>query len=278
VLTQPVLLQSFQDEFDLPAEDYATPAAPNSVLLEGAKDEEMLGPNEQATYRKGVGKLLHLARWSRPDIFNAVRECSRYGGRATKRHMDQMLRIMKHCVNTLTLGWMMSPDRKWSGEPTHNFVITGLSDSDYAKDPKTRRSVSGRVVKLEGSVINCKSKMMPTVALSVTEAELFAATACVQDMLYAKRIIESLGLKVKLPMILEVDNKGAKDLVNNWSVGGRTRHVEVKQYFLRDLKEEGLIVVKWVPTSEMTADIFTKNLGGLLYEKHSRDIVGSSEE
>jgi hypothetical protein len=41
-------------------------------------------------------------------------------------------------------------------------------------------------------------------------------------------------------MILEIDNKGAVDLTNNWSVGGRTRHVEV-QYYLRELKEEGII-------------------------------------
>jgi hypothetical protein len=65
---------------------------------------------------------------------------------------------------------------------------------------------------------------------------VFAATNNAQDMLYTKRIIESLGLQVQLPMILEVDNKGAVDLVNNYSVGGRTRHVETRQYFLRQLK------------------------------------------
>jgi hypothetical protein len=69
---------------------------------------------------------------------------------------------------------------------------------------------------------------------------------CVQDMLFIMRIIESMGLRVKKPMILEIDNKGAKDLVNNRSVGGRLRNVEVKQFFLRELKEQGLTVVKWL--------------------------------
>jgi hypothetical protein len=51
-----------------------------------------------------------------------------------------------------------------------------------------------------------KSKMMPIVALlSVTEAELFAATCCAQDMLFEMRILEAMGLKVKKPMILNVD-------------------------------------------------------------------------
>jgi hypothetical protein len=60
--------------------------------------------------------------------------------------------------------------------------------------------------------------MMPMVALLVTEAELFAAVMTVQDMLFIMRIVESMGLLVELPMLLEIDNKGAKDLVNNWSV------------------------------------------------------------
>eukprot|EP00957_Ditylum_brightwellii_P101001 7698231-Ditylum_brightwellii.AAC.1 len=49
-----------------------------------------------------------------------------------------------------------------------------------------------------------------------------------------------MGIKVKLPMILYLDNKGAKDSSNNWSIGGRTRHIEAKQYFLRELKEANL--------------------------------------
>jgi hypothetical protein len=45
-------------------------------------------------------------------------------------------------------------------------------------------------------------------------------------MMYVKRILESIRLKVELPMILEMDNKGAVDLVNNFSCGGRTRNIE----------------------------------------------------
>ena len=62
--------------------------------------------------------------------------------------------------------------------------------------------------------------MQKTVALSVTEAELMAWVTCVQDMLYAKKGMNELQLKVKLPMLLEMDNKGAVDLANNWTVGG----------------------------------------------------------
>ncbi len=59
-----------------------------------------------------------------------------------------------------------------------------------------------------------------------------------------KNILESLGLKVKLPMILEMDNQGAVYLANNWSSGGRTRHIDVQSVFLRELKEASVLVIK----------------------------------
>jgi hypothetical protein len=53
-----------------------------------------------------------------------------------------------------------------------------------------------------------------------------------------QRILESMGLKMKLPRTLEMDNKGAPvDPANNWSIGVHTRHVDVRQCFRRELKE-----------------------------------------
>ena len=65
------------------------------------------------------------------------------------------------------------------------------------------------------------------VMLSVTEAEIAAGVMVSQDMLYIYCTFESLKLKVELPMVLEMDNSGAVDIANSWSVGGRTRHVDV---------------------------------------------------
>jgi hypothetical protein len=119
--------------------------------------------------------------------------------------------------------------------------------------------------------------MQRIVALSVTEAELFAATKNAQDMLYTKCIIESLGLYVQLPMVLEVDNKGAVDLVNNYSVVGRTRHVETRQYFMRQLKEENMIKVIWTPGKLNSSDLYTKNLAQVDFEKHTKAYVGDDK-
>ena len=187
-----------------------------------------------------------------------------------------MIRVMKYCVATKERGFLIKPERKWDGASAIKLRISGKSDSEYMKDP-SRHSVNGWVCYLEGSAINCASKMMPVIALSVTEAELYAAVQCVQDMMFAWRVISSIGLEVELPMLLEVDNKGAVDLCHNWSIGGRTRHVEVKMYFIRELQEKGILKVKWRSGKDMTADIFTKNLNGPVFEAYAKDFVGDDQ-
>jgi hypothetical protein len=100
--------------------------------------------------------------------------------------------------------------------------------------------------------------MQRCVTLSVTEAELVSATTCAKDMLFVMQLLESNGLKVKKPIIHKVDNKGAKDHLENCSVAGRTQIVDVCEYFLRNLKEDGVICVHLIPTNESSSDLFTK--------------------
>ena len=276
-LTQPVLLQSFEDEFDLPEGAFPrTPAIAGDVLLRG-EVKDHIAYVQQKKYRSGVGKLLHMMRWSRPDALNSTRELSRFMQGAVEAHLKAMLRAMKYCVGTPNRGMYLKPNRTWDGGADFEFEINGRSDSDYAKDVERRRSVSGYSVFLEGAPVVMASRMQGHVTLSVTEAELAAATQCAQDMLFVMRVMESVGLKIKKPMILEVDNKGAKDLTHNWSVGGRTRHVNVREWFLRDLKEEGVITVTWIAGDENSADMFTKNLQGPLFEKHVKVYCGDDE-
>jgi hypothetical protein len=71
-------------------------------------------------------------------------------------------------------------------------------------------------------------------------------TECAQDMLFEMKVLESIGLKVKLPMILQIDNKGFVDFTQTWSTGGRMRDIDCRYYFLRELREEGIIQVEWI--------------------------------
>ena len=273
--TQPVLIQSFSDEFKVTGKNIMTPAEAGQVLVKNENAENVVCKESHTYYRSGVGKLLHLSRWSRPDIQNSVREVARQGSGPVKAHLKAMHRIMDYCVATSKRGWLLKPKRKWDGiDKEFKFVIRGQADSDYAKCPVTRRSVTGCATYLEGAPITVRCVMQKVVALSVTEAETMSAVTCAQDMLYARKLLISLGLKVELPMVLDIDNSGAVDLSNNWSAGGRTRHMDVRMFFLRDLKEQGLVVTNWIDGENNPVDVFTKNLGRRPYEKCIKTFVG----
>jgi hypothetical protein len=157
------------------------------------------------------------------------------------------------------------------------FVISGMSDSNFNQCPDTRKSVSGNTTIVNGVPVVTKSVMQDTMKLSVTEAELESATTNVQDMLFLKQILESILLKVKLPMVLYTDSRSVIDLINNWSVGGRLRHVATKTMFLRELKELGWLVLEHTPGSLMRTDLMTKNLLKPVYEQHSSFYVTDEE-
>ena len=110
-LTQPVLIQSFRDEFELPEIEYKTLSAPNESLVEGPVLEEEM----HKQYRKGVGKLIHMSKYSRSDLLNAVRELTRFGSKPSLAHYKAMLRVMKFCCQTRTEGLMINPNTRWDG-------------------------------------------------------------------------------------------------------------------------------------------------------------------
>ncbi len=78
-------------------------------------------------------------------------------------------------------------------------------------------------------------------------------------------------------MILEMDDSGAVDIANSWSVGGRMHHIDVQNYFLRELKDQGLLVIKHIAGEQNDANIITKNMTSAIFDRHVPLYVGSNE-
>ena len=277
-LTQPVLLQSFEDEFKLPQASPKTPAAPQTMLQDFEIKETDATANMK-TYRKGVGKLLYLMRWSRPDILNATREVSKFMRAATDLHVKALYRILDYCVATSKRGLVLKPTGRWDGiDKDYEFSVSGVSDTEFCKDQKTRRSVGGHVVYLNLALVAIACRMQRIVALSVTEAELIQIVECAQDMLFVWRLLTDMGLKVNLPMILESDNQGAINIVNNWSSTGCTRYIDCRLKFLREMKEANVIRVVWRAGENNESDVLTKNLPENEFLRHVSNWVDDGED
>ncbi len=133
--------------------------------------------------------------------------------------------LIRYMTSTRERGLVLVPEEIWS--PKHKFKVHGKSDSDYTMNLDDRRSVSRGRVFVDNVPILFRSATQKFVMLSVMEAKIAAGVMVAHNMLYIYHSLKSLKLKVELPMVLEMDNSGAVDIANSWSVGGRTRHMDV---------------------------------------------------
>mmetsp|Transcript_11623 Transcript_11623/g.16576 ORF Transcript_11623/g.16576 Transcript_11623/m.16576 type:complete len:154 (-) Transcript_11623:47-508(-) len=148
--------------------------------------------------------LLHLVKHSRPDIANSVRELSKVIDRPTIGGMKEMMRVIKHVLDTENKGLSIKPtkgQKKW--------ILHMYSDSDFAGDKERRISIAGFILYVLGVPVSWRSKGERSVALSSTEAEYVALSEAVKEIIFVYQILVSMGIKVEHPIIVRVDNIGA---------------------------------------------------------------------
>ena len=108
---------------------------------------------------------------------------------------------------------------------------------------------------------------------SSTELELVGVDDVADLILWMKLFMEAQGYEVK-KNILYQDNKSAILLEKNgkMSSGKRTKHVDVRHFFIADRVAKGEVKIEWCPTGEMVGDCAAKPLQGALF-KRFRDLV-----
>ena len=148
--------------------------------------------------------------------------------------------------------------------------MIGFVDSDYAGDQDDRKSTSGYVFVLGTGAISWSSRKQKIVTLSTTEAEFVAATACACQAIWLSKILEELRFKQKGATIIFCDNNSAIKLSKNPVLHGRSKHIDVKYYFLRDLNNEGTVELQYCRSEDQLADIFTKPLRSFPFQKLRR--------
>jgi hypothetical protein len=271
--TQPVLLQKLKD--NCPPESNRIPRTPAAPGTELSKDESSgeLSKEQAFKFRSLLATIMHMVQWSRPDILQSVRALARYMHAPREVHWRALQYLLAYMYGTLNRGLSLRPVRLRDGSKGHEFIIGGQSDSNYAANVDDRRSVTGCRTHLEGAPIMQRSATQRHVTLSITEAESAAGVTEAQDMVYCHNVLTSIGLKVKLPMVLEMYNKGAVDLASSLSVGGRTRHVDVRMHYLHELKDQGMIMIKHISGEDNKTDIFTKNTSTATFNKGARSAL-----
>ncbi|KAA0057218.1 retrovirus-related Pol polyprotein from transposon TNT 1-94 [Cucumis melo var. makuwa] len=138
--------------------------------------------------------------------------------------------------------------------------LVGFTDSDYAGDLGDRKSTSRYVFMMSSAKISWCSKNQPIFTLSTTEAEFVAATVCTCQAIWLKKILEELYFKQEGATKVYCDNSSAIKLSKNPVLHKRSKHIDVKFHFLRDLTRDGVIELYYCKSEDQIADIMTKPL------------------
>jgi hypothetical protein len=95
--------------------------------------------------------------------------------------------------------------------------------------------------------------------VSSTEAEYFALSEVSNEILLTKQLLETCSITLKLPIIIRVDNVGAIVLGNNFSVSQRTKHIDIRTHFVRELIEDEILKIWFIRSEDTISDIYSKN-------------------
>ncbi|WVZ53373.1 LOW QUALITY PROTEIN: hypothetical protein U9M48_004325 [Paspalum notatum var. saurae] len=213
-----------------------TPMSIN-MALNADEDGEAV---DQKEFRGMIGSLLYLTV-IRPDIQFAVCLCAHYQSSPRTSHRQAVKRIFRYLKFTLELGLWYSSGSSLS--------LRGFSDADHAGCRIDRKSTSSCQF-LGTSLVFWSCRKQASVSL---------IHSCCSQLLWMKTTLSDYGLSFgRIPFL--VDSTSAISVAKNPVLHSRTKHIDVRFYFLRDHYEKTDIDLIHVATQNQLADIFTKPL------------------
>ncbi|GJR53654.1 transposable element [Tanacetum coccineum] len=231
--------------------------------------EEEVEYMSRVPYASAIGSIMYAMVCTRPDIAQAVSVVSRYMDCPGKSHWEAVQWILRYLRGTTDFSLMYD-----SGGKTY---VTEYVDSDYDGDLDRRRSLTGYVFTLGGCAISWKATLQSTIALSTTEAEYMAMAEGIKEAIWLKGLVGDLGMQQDQDQtVLHCDSQSAIHLSRNQVYHERTKHIDVRYHFIREVISEGIVHVRKIRTTNNPAYMMTKPVTTNKF-KHCLDLVGVCE-
>ena len=240
-------------------------------------------PPLKEEYRQVLGRISYMMTSCRPDLAHAVSQLSRVQANPGRIHWRQLMHVCRYLRGTRTHGVSF---RRMDGTNEEKHVVTSYADAAWAdirggigdKNAATqaRHSSLGYILFMNGGPITWKSKVSCSIALSSAEAELFASVHCAKEIAHIRRLCKLLGIEQLEPTTMYDDSTAAIAINNSDATTARLRHIEIKWFFVRQLREQGLVRMKKIHTDENVSDHLTKALAAPKFCKF-RDMMVSAE-
>lgn len=237
----------------------------NDKLFRVDDTSKLLDKKRKETFHSFVMKAMFLSQRARPDIQPGVAYLSTRVKNPTESDWIKLLKVLSFLKATKEDILRLEAD--------DTMTIKWFVDAAFAVHGDLK-SHTGAVMTLgKGAVVGDSTKQKVN-SRSSTESELVAVDDKISKIVWTKKFLESQGFNVKLNIIYQ-DNESTIKLENNGkeSSGKRTRHFDIKFFYVNDLVKRGEVTIKYCPTNDMLADYMSKPLTGPKFSKFRQLIM-----
>jgi hypothetical protein len=249
-----------------------TPAVPNSKLM---KPLEQDNESAEFPYREAVGELLWFARTGRPDILYAVNQLTKFSHLWGSSHVTAVKRVLRYIKGTLNI--------KLTFRQSVKPYLLVYADSDFAGEPEGNDlpmcSTSGTILYNHGiGPIFPTVNLEKTLSLSTAEAEYKTYTVASKIIDAVLQFYEEVGFPQDKPVPIYNDNQAAIAMSKQSFSTSATRHMKLRFHYIREKIQDGSIRVEYLETGRMIADMMTKALGRVLFERFRNMLMSGQDE
>ena len=149
-----------------------------------------------------------------------------------------------------------------------NVCLAGYLDADWAGSVDDRKSTSGGCFYLGNNLVSCMSKKQNSVSLSTAKVEYIVARSYCTQLLWMKKLLHDYRIPQDT-MCVFCDNTSAINLSKNLVQHSKSKHIEIRYHFIRDLVEDKVVCLEFIHIDNQKADIFTKPLDDPRFLNHS---------
>ncbi|GMG17121.1 unnamed protein product [Phytophthora fragariaefolia] len=128
--------------------------------------------------------------------------------------------------------------------------IDAYRDADHANCPDTSRSVTGYLLRLNKCVFMYKSKKQDKVTIDTCSSELFAASMCVEDLMWARKLLKEIRGKSPPCSTLHMDNQSTITVVKEHGNYKRMKRFAKKSRKIAEFVKKGKITVEYDSSGE----------------------------
>jgi hypothetical protein len=251
--------------------------------------------NTRFRYRAAIGELIWPMITTRPELSYPVVKLSQFATSPATIHYDAVYGIFQYLSGTrddgltytrpkpMTSGLVLKhtplrsqpTDRIDEHVPTDNLTtLYGYSDADWDMDIRHRRSISGMVFFLDGAVVAWKTRVQPTVALSTAESEFLAASDTSRLGLFIRAVLAEHLQPQHVATTVYEDNDACRMVADSTAPAHQMRHIAIRDFALQEWTERNLISLTACASNDNASDMFTKQVGKILFARHHDHISG----